>query len=75
VTPSLDLDEVRDFARQGETFPDWTLAMADEIERLRWRLDDRIFDATDRRLTRLLTFLGGAAFGVAVSFIAVWVTS
>ncbi len=37
--------------------------------------DDQAFGREDRRLTRLLTFLGGAAFGVALAAVAVWVAS
>ena len=75
MTHPVDLDEIRANARQGETFPDWTLAMADELEILRHRLADRAFDREDRTHTRLLIFIGGAAFGVALAAIAVWAAS
>lgn len=71
----LNLAEIRANARDGETFPDWTLAMADEIDRLRYRLDDHADDRVDTRLTRLLVFLGGSAFGVALAGVSVWLVS
>ncbi len=36
---------------------------------------DTTFDRTDRRLNRLLYCLGGAATGVAIALLAVWVAS
>jgi hypothetical protein len=36
---------------------------------------DTAFDRTDLRLTRLLYCIGGAALGVAIAFLAVWLAS